>query len=119
MDPRVEHDLAGHAAHQRRLAQSVMRQQLALSIKVASIFLIMLFGLPLVNRFMPELANRPIWGFTASWLFIGVLFYPITWVLSWIFIRESDRIESGIAASLHHEKGSRQATAPADAEEIR
>jgi uncharacterized membrane protein (DUF485 family) len=76
------------------LARAVMRRQAALSIRVAAVFLAMLFGLPLVNYILPSLANLPVFGFTATWLFLGVLFYPITWVLSWYFIRESDRIES-------------------------
>jgi uncharacterized membrane protein (DUF485 family) len=76
------------------LAHAVMRRQAALSIRVAAIFLAMLFGLPLFNYLLPGFANLPIFGFTATWLFLGVMFYPITWVLSWYFIRESDRIES-------------------------
>jgi uncharacterized membrane protein (DUF485 family) len=90
-------------AQHRRLASTVMRRQARLSITIASIFLLMLFGLPLVNRFMPELASRPVFGFTASWFFLGVLFYPITWLLSWIFIRQSDKIESEIAESIRRE----------------
>jgi uncharacterized membrane protein (DUF485 family) len=70
-----------------------MRRQAALSIKVASVFIILLFGLPLVNYFMPALAATPILGFTATWLFLGVLFYPITWALSWYFVQQSDKIE--------------------------
>ena len=89
------HDIPpeSHAA----LAHAVMRRQAALSIRVAAVFLAMLFGLPLVNYILPGLANIPIFGFTATWLFLGVLFYPITWVLSWYFIRESDLIESECA----------------------
>jgi uncharacterized membrane protein (DUF485 family) len=80
--------------HHSRLAHAVMRRQASLSIRVAAVFLIMLFGLPLVNRYMPAFANTRIWGFTATWFFLAVLFYPITWFLSWYFIKASDRIES-------------------------
>jgi hypothetical protein len=76
------------------LADSIMHRQAALSRKVAAVFLIILLGLPLVNLRYPEQANAPVAGFTLTWLFLGVLFYPITWVLSWYFIRESDRIEA-------------------------
>lgn len=105
MDPRLEHDIHNRPGHQRRLAQAVMRRQMSLSIKVAAIFLVMLFGLPLVNYFLPGLANLPIFGFTATWLFLAVLFYPVTWVLSWWFIRQSNEIEAEIAASIRHETG--------------
>ena len=80
-----------------RLAHHVMRRQAALSVRVALTFLIMLFGLPLVNAFAPELANSKVIGFTATWLFLAVLFYPITWFLSWYFIHASDRIEAECA----------------------
>jgi len=80
-----------------------MRRQVSLSIKVAAVFLVMLFGLPLVNRFMPGVANAPVLGFTATWLFLAVLFYPITWLLSWWFIKQSNEIEADIAATLRHD----------------
>lgn len=103
MDPRIEHDISTHPSHQRRLAQAVMRRQVSLSIKVAAVFLVMLLGLPLVNYFLPSLANMPMFGFTATWFFLAVLFYPVTWVLSWWFIRQSNSIEADIAATMHHE----------------
>lgn len=91
---------SGSAGHQRRLAQAVMRRQLSLSIKIAAVFLIILMGLPLVNYFMPGMANLPVFGFTVTWLFLAVLFYPVTWILSWVFIRQSNVIEADIAATM-------------------
>src|SRR5687767_1675568 len=76
------------------IADAIMHRQAALSRKVAAVFLIILFGLPLINFAFPEAVNRQVFGFTATWLFLGVLFYPITWFLSWYFIRESDKIEA-------------------------
>jgi len=76
-----------------RLARHVMHEQASLSLKVALVFVVLVFGLPLVNNFLPDLANTRILGFTATWLFLGVLFFPVTWALSAYFIRESNRIE--------------------------
>lgn len=76
------------------LAQRVMRKQAGLSLRVAAVFLALVLGLPLVNRFLPDAANASIFGFTASWLFLGVLFYPVTVILSFYFVRQSDRIEA-------------------------
>ena len=50
------------------------------------------------------MANTLVAGFPASWLFLGVLFFPITWLLSAYFIRESDRIEAA-CADWRHELG--------------
>lgn len=80
-----------------RLAHAVMRRQAALSVRVAALFILMVLGLPLVNYYLPGLANIPVLGFTATWLFLGVLFYPITWLLSAYFVRQSDRIEAECA----------------------
>lgn len=76
------------------LARTIMRRQAGLSLRVASVFLAMILGLPLLNRLAPELAARDVFGFPASWLFLGVLFYPITVALSVVFVRSSDRIEA-------------------------
>ena len=79
---------------QARLAQRVMRRQGALSLRVAAVFVILLLGLPLVNALAPQLVAATILGFPATWLFLGVLFYPITVLLSVYFVRHSDRIEA-------------------------
>ncbi len=81
------------AADHSRLAHLVMRRQAALSLRVAAVFVVLVFGLPLVNYLLPSLANTPVMGFTATWLFLGVLFFPITWLLSAYFIKQSDKIE--------------------------
>ena len=96
--PGVLHDIHTLPPEEHeRLAHTVMRRQARLSLRVASIFILLILGLPLFNYFLPELANRNVGGFTFSWLFLGVLFYPITWLLSGYFIRESDRIEAECA----------------------
>jgi uncharacterized membrane protein (DUF485 family) len=82
---------------QTKLTQAVMHKQFALSLQVGIVFFALLFGLPLVNRFLPALANMGVGGFTLTWLVLGILFFPLTWVLSAYFIRESERIEHEIA----------------------
>jgi uncharacterized membrane protein (DUF485 family) len=76
-----------------RLANLVMRRQAALSLRVAVIFLLLLIGVPLFNTYAPEIANTRVLGFSATWLFLAVLFFPITWLLSAYFVKASDRIE--------------------------
>jgi uncharacterized membrane protein (DUF485 family) len=76
----------------------VMQRQLALSLRVGAVFFVLIFGLPLFNWLAPGVANARVGGFTLTWLLLGVLFYPLTWLLSAYFIRESDRLEEEIAA---------------------
>ena len=82
---------------QARLARALMQRQAALSLRVAAAFSLIVFGLPLVNFFAPGLANARVLGFSLTWLFLGILFFPITWLLSAYFVRNSDRIEAECA----------------------
>jgi uncharacterized membrane protein (DUF485 family) len=70
-----------------------MRKQLRLSISCAASFLLVLLGLPLGNYFLPELMATRIFGFTLTWLILGIGFFPGVWMIAWIFIRRSIALE--------------------------
>src|SRR4051794_28414657 len=95
MGPRDIHSLSPE--EHARLAHRVMRRQAWLSLRVAAAFLVIILGLPVVNYCWPEIAGAKLFGFPASWLFLGVLFYPVSVVLSAYFIRESNHIEDSCA----------------------
>jgi uncharacterized membrane protein (DUF485 family) len=97
MDSRTPDLHALSTEEHERLAHLVMRRQASLSLRVALVFVILIFGLPLVNYFLPDLANAKVLGFTATWFFLGLLFFPITWLLSAYFVKTSDRLESECA----------------------
>ncbi|MBC7805265.1 MAG: DUF485 domain-containing protein [Akkermansiaceae bacterium] len=97
-EPQSERTPPVDSAAQAVLIRAIMGRQAALSIRVAAVFLILIFGLPIVNWLLPELAGTRVGGFTLTWLFLGVLFYPLTWLLSGYFVRESDRLEAEIVA---------------------
>lgn len=81
-------------AHQyAAFTQRVMKQQAALSLRVAAIFIILVLGLPLFNLYYPKIAAKSVFGFSLTWLILGVCFFPLTWILSSYFVRESDKIE--------------------------
>ncbi|HKQ40092.1 MAG TPA: DUF485 domain-containing protein [Verrucomicrobiae bacterium] len=79
--------------HSEAFLRRLMRGQLRLSIGCAAAFLVALLGLPLANYFFPELMARRIFGFTLSWFILGVLFFPLVWVIAWFFIRRSIALE--------------------------
>ncbi len=81
-------------ARAEQITSHVMRRQLTLSLRVASLFIVLLFGLPLVNTYFPDVANQRVFGFTLTWLILGVLVYPVTVLLSYYFVKNSDRIET-------------------------
>lgn len=73
-----------------------MRRQARIGLRVAAGFLLVLLGLPLLNLYLPDLMATRIGGFSLTWLLLGMLLYPLMWVLSWTFVRGSDRIEEEI-----------------------
>jgi uncharacterized membrane protein (DUF485 family) len=79
--------------HSEAFLHRLMRRQLRLSIACAATFLVALLGLPLFNYFAPELMARRVAGFTLSWLILGILFFPLVWIISYCFIRRSMAME--------------------------
>src|SRR6266571_5606981 len=80
--------------HSEDFLRLLMRRQLRLSIACATTFLIALLGLPLLNYFFPELMATRVFGFTLTWFLLGVLFFPLVWLISWFFIRRSIALEA-------------------------
>lgn len=78
------------------LVRRIMRRQAALSLRIAAVFVAILVVLPLLNLYAPALMATRVGGFSLTWLFLAVLFYPVTWLLSAWFVRDSDRIEADI-----------------------
>ena len=75
--------------HSEAFLHRLMQRQLRLSISCALAFLGALLLLPMLNYFAPELMARRVAGFTLSWLILGVLFFPLVWMIAWIFIKRS------------------------------
>ena len=75
----------------------LMRDQLKLSIACALAFAVALVALPLLNYFRPEMMAQRVFGFTLTWLILGVLFFPFVWIISYVFIRRSIALEEAEA----------------------
>src|SRR6266566_8081679 len=86
--------------HSEEFLRSLMRKQLRLSVTCAATFLVALLGLPLLNYFFPELMATRVFGFTLTWFLLGVLFVPLLWLISWIFIRRSIALEEAEVAEV-------------------
>ena len=86
--------------HSEAFLHRLMRGQLRLSIACAAAFLVALLGLPMLNYFFPGVMATRVFGFTLSWLILGVLFFPLVWIISYVFIRRSIALEEQEAASV-------------------
>ena len=91
--------------HSEDFLRLLMRRQLRLSIACAATFLIALLGLPLLNYFFPELMATRVFGFTLTWFLLGVLFFPLVWLISWFFIRRSIALEEAEAEDVAQAQG--------------
>lgn len=91
--------------HSEAFLHSLMRKQLKLSIACAATFLVALLGLPLTNYFFPELMAKRVFGFTLTWLILGVLFFPFVWIISYVFIKRSIALEGQEVLEVEREKG--------------
>jgi uncharacterized membrane protein (DUF485 family) len=80
--------------HSEQFLRGLMRRQLRLSVSCASAFLLLLLGLPLMNYLAPEFMATRVWGFTLSWLLLGVLFFPYVWIIAKFFINRSIAMEN-------------------------
>src|SRR5438477_9144210 len=79
--------------HSESFLHSLMARQLKLSVACALMFLLALLGLPLANYFAPELMATRVFGFTLTWFVLGVLFFPLVWMIALVFIRRSIALE--------------------------
>src|SRR6266567_2082100 len=79
--------------HSESFLHSLMARQLKLSIACALMFMLALLGLPLANYFLPELMATRVFGFTLTWLVLGIGFFPAVWLIAWLFIRRSIALE--------------------------
>jgi uncharacterized membrane protein (DUF485 family) len=86
-----------------RFVSRLMRRQASLAISVAAVFVLILLGLPLANALWPEAMASKVLGFNFTWLLLAVLFYPITWALSWVFVSRTEQIEREFSEEHHAE----------------
>ncbi|MBK1881334.1 DUF485 domain-containing protein [Luteolibacter pohnpeiensis] len=80
--------------HSHEFLHHLMKRQLRLSISCALTFSAVLLALPVLNYFLPEFMAMRVFGFTLTWLILGVLFFPFVWIISWAFIRRSLAMEA-------------------------
>jgi len=79
--------------HSESFLHSLMRRQLRLSIACAGTFLLALLGMPLLNYFCPAAMAARVFGFTLTWFVLGVAFFPLVWVIAFVFIKRSIALE--------------------------
>ena len=60
---------------------------------MAAVFLVVLFGLPLMNLLFPELVRMQVFGLPMAWLALGALIYPFVWTLALYYVGTSRKYD--------------------------
>ena len=68
------------AIHSDAFLARLMRDQLKLSVACALCFAVALVALPLQNYYQPAFMAQRVFGFTLTWLILGVLFFPFVFL---------------------------------------
>jgi hypothetical protein len=92
-EPEVLQEVAEQTPYGEIFLTDLISRQLTLSLTVAITFLTILFTIPLFNYFMPAVATVQIFGFTVSWLVVGVVIYPVIWGLAYYFVGTCKKFE--------------------------
>lgn len=79
--------------HSEEFLKTIMRRQLRLSTGIASVFVLIIVAVPLLNRFVPAVMDAPFMGFTVGWFILGFAIFPILIALAWTFVRRSNAFE--------------------------
>lgn len=78
-------EVAEQTSYGEIFLSDLIRRQRRLALSVAAVFLLLLFGLPLLNLLLPSLVALPILGLPLSWLLVAVAIYPLLWGLALYF----------------------------------
>ncbi len=92
-DTIVLQEVAEQTSYGQIFLNDLVRRQRRLALSVAGVFLLLLFGLPLVNLAFPQVASLPVLGLSLSWLVLAVLVYPLLLVLAWYFTTTARALE--------------------------
>lgn len=92
-DTTVLQEVAEQTSYGQIFLNDLVRRQRRLALSVAGVFLLLLFGLPLVNLAFPQVAGLPVLGLPLSWLILAVLVYPLLLVLAWYFTTTARALE--------------------------
>jgi uncharacterized membrane protein (DUF485 family) len=75
------------------LVRGLVRAQLAAALRLAAVVAVALGGLPLLFAFAPALAQFRLFGVALPWLLLGVVAYPLLFVVGAAYVHLAERNE--------------------------
>ena len=77
----------------RELVSGLVRAQLAASLRIAGVALLLFGPLPALFTFVPAAADLRLFGIPIAWWVLGLVAYPVLYVLAKVHRRQAERIE--------------------------
>ncbi len=97
LDSSTRRELAEQTRVGELLVRGLVRAQLALALRLASVVLVALVALPLLFAVAPTIAQARLFGIAVPWLLLGVAAYPFLFGVGWVYLRMSERNERDFA----------------------
>lgn len=79
------------------LVRGLIRAQLGLAVRLSVVVAVLLGGLPVLFALVPGLGDVAVFGLRLPWLLLGVLAYPLLYVVARIYVRQAERNEQDFA----------------------
>ena len=86
-------EVAEQTALGRELVRGLIRAQLAASLRIAGLALALFAPLPALFAIVPALQDLRILGVPVAWWILGLLAYPVLYLLARLHRRQAERIE--------------------------
>ncbi len=75
------------------LVRGLVRAQLGLALRLAVVLGCIVLAIPLLGNMFPAIEALTVFGIRANWLVLGVLLYPLFYVVGRIYVRLAEQAE--------------------------
>ena len=75
------------------LVRGLVRAQLGLALRLAAVVVCVIVAIPLLGNAFPAFEDLTVFGIRANWLILGVLLYPMFYVVGWLYVRLAEQSE--------------------------
>ena len=75
------------------LVRGLVRAQLGLALRLASVVVFAVVAIPLLNTAFPDLAAITVVGIRLNWLVLAVLVYPVIYGVGRLYVRLAEQAE--------------------------
>lgn len=75
------------------LVRGLVRAQLGLAVRLAAVVAAIFVAIPILGHLFPPLSQTTVGGIPVSWLVLGLLLYPVLYLIGRLYIRLAEQAE--------------------------